>query len=82
MVRVQVRLTEEQVRRLRELAAARGVSVAALVRESVDRLFEDPSLQTVADRRRRAMSIVGCGCSGLTDVAVRHDDHLLETFES
>ena len=38
MIRTQVQLTEEQARALRNLASARQVSVAELIRQSVDTL--------------------------------------------
>jgi hypothetical protein len=39
MIRTQVQLTEEQVRALRNLASVRQVSVAELIRQSVDTLI-------------------------------------------
>ena len=36
MVRTQIQLTEEQARRLKALAAEQGVSMAELIRRSVD----------------------------------------------
>lgn len=40
MIRTQIQLTEEQARALKALAAARHVSVAELIRQSVDDRFE------------------------------------------
>ena len=41
MVRTQIQLTEEQAEGLKRLAAERGVSMAELVRQSVQRLLEE-----------------------------------------
>ena len=47
--RLQVLLDDERHRRLAEVAAQRGVSVATVVREAIDRGLPDP-----AHRRRQA----------------------------
>ncbi|MFN2485110.1 MAG: ribbon-helix-helix domain-containing protein [Acidimicrobiia bacterium] len=41
MIRTEVRLGEEQHKSLNQLAAERGVSLAALIREGVDRLLSE-----------------------------------------
>jgi hypothetical protein len=80
MVRTQVQLTEEQMERLRRASVERGVSIAALIREAVDRTLE------VSDRERRwelAMSVVGTSrdVDGATDVSERHDDYFADAVE-
>jgi len=70
-----VTLTDEQHRRLRRAARARGVSMSELVRQAVDATVPDED----ALRRRnweRALSVVGRYHSGLPDIAERHDDYL------
>lgn len=74
MKRVQVQFTAEQVERLRRAASARNVSVAQLVRESVDAHLTVPG----EDVRRRALERIGGFHSGRGDVARRHDDHLAD----
>lgn len=77
MIRTQIQLTEEQATELRRVAAERGVSVAALIREAVDRALGegDP-----AGRWERALAVVGTYGSGRTDVSSEHDRHLTEVF--
>lgn len=79
MVRTQIQLTEEQARRLKRMAAERGVSVAEVIREAVDRL---PDPDDRAERWARALAAVGKGHDreGATDVSVRHDDYLAEAY--
>ena len=83
MERTQISLEPEQAERLRRLAADRGVSMAHLIREAVDRTYGSAlAPPTRAELWERAMSAVGCGHSGLGDVAERHDDYLDEIYGS
>lgn len=76
MVRTQIQLTEEQARKLKRLSAKSGKSMAALIREAVDRLEDE------ADRERRwqqaLASIRRSGGSGLGDLARAHDKYVAE----
>ena len=79
MIRTQIQLTEEQHRRLHELAAQRGSSMAELVREGVEYVIE----RSTGDRRWRALrSVLGAGrdSRGSNDVAERHDDYFEEAL--
>ncbi len=75
MHRIQVQLTAEQERALRELASLRGASISALIREGVDRLLE-PSEGRRAAAVRRTLELLGSFESDVTDAAARHDDYL------
>lgn len=80
MVRTQIRLTEEQARKLKRLAAARGQSLAQLIRLRVDALLAQPPVEiTPEERRRRALAIIGRFRSGISGIAADHDRHLAET---
>lgn len=79
MVRTQIQLEDEQYRALKKCAAARSVSMAELVRESVDALLRRE------DRERRwgvLWEAVGSCRDAAADgsVSVRHDDHLAEIY--
>jgi hypothetical protein len=83
MERTQISLEPEQAERLRRLAKERGVSMAHLVREAVDRTYGGPlAPPTRAELWERALSAIGCGHSGLGDVSERHDDYLDEIYAS
>ena len=83
MERTQISLEPEQADRLRRLARDRGVSMAHLIREAVDRTYGGAlAPRTRAELWERAMSAVGCGHSGLGDVSDRHDDYLDEIYGS
>ena len=77
MIRTQIQLSDEQKKRLDELSRARGKSVAALIREAVDRLLasRQPDRTTLY---RRALDVVGRYEAGKRDVSVDHDRYLDE----
>lgn len=71
MIRTQISLTEEQHRRLRSEADRRGLSMAAVIREAVDRLLRERQRN-----RARLAAAAGVADSGLGDLAERHDHYL------
>lgn len=80
MVRTQIQLTEEQSSRLKQLAEQDEVSVAELVRRSVDRYLRERQYMTPEERRERLLSVVGIGRSGAIDLGTGHDRHLAEIY--
>ena len=81
MVQTQVQLTEEQARALRNLASARQVSVAALIRQSVDTLIRSSGGIDIEERRRRAIAAAGRFRSGASNVSAKHDEYLADAFQ-
>jgi hypothetical protein len=80
MVRTQIQLTERQAARLKQLAAARGRSMADLIRGSVDALLAQPEHQDEVARRARAQRAAGRFRSGRRDLSASHDRHLAEVL--
>ena len=79
MVRTQIQLTEAESEALKNEARRRGVSVAELIRQSVDRFLAQHDGGTAqAAGRLSALEVVGRFHSGLTDVSARHDDYFVE----
>ena len=77
MIRTQIRLTDEQVRRVKRLAVDRQVSMAAVIREGVDLLLQSEETAATDDERlERAISVAGQFRSGGGDGAAQHDAHL------
>jgi len=77
MIRTQIQLEERQATALRRLAAEKGVSIAELIRRAVDEaLLHRGDGQA---RYRRALSVLGRGRSGLTDVSRKHDEYFAES---
>jgi hypothetical protein len=81
MVRTQIQLTEEQAKKVKKLAAHRGVSMAEVIRGAVEEVIRSDAGAVPEERRRRALGIVGKFRSGKTDVSGEHDAYLTEAFE-
>jgi len=77
MIRTQISLTEKQMNRLRRAASARGVSIAAVIREAVDLSVPDEAADRLA-RQERAFGHAGSFSSGHRDTTERHDEVLAE----
>lgn len=73
---IQVYLEAQQLASLRALAEQRQVSIAALMRESVDLL-----LAQIPVEEDPLMAIVALGDAGESDLAERHDDYLAEGYD-
>jgi hypothetical protein len=80
MVRTQIQLTKDQVQAIKRIAAAQGISLAAVVRRAIDTMLRAAPAEDREDQRKRALEIVGKFRSGKSDVSTRHDAHLAEVF--
>ena len=73
VIRTQISLTEDQMRRLRAEARHRGVPIAEVVRDAVDRVVPaDPGNRTA--KFERALAAAGRFHSGTGDLPERHDE--------
>jgi hypothetical protein len=72
MIRTQVSLTEEQMKRLRREARKRHVSLAALIRDAIDRTVTDEDAERSA-RIDALLEAAGSASSGSGTVATDHD---------
>ncbi|MFV2064895.1 MAG: ribbon-helix-helix protein, CopG family [Chloroflexota bacterium] len=77
MIRTQISLTEEQMRRLRREARRRHSSLAAVVRDAVDRVVPDED-QARRERVEELMGAAGVAASGTGSIAREHDEVLAE----
>ena len=82
MVRTHIQLTERQNQRLKVLAKQRCVSVAELIRQSVDTLLESSKETDPEERRRMLLSIVGIAGPDVPDLSINHDHYLEEAYEA
>jgi len=78
MRRLQIQLTEEQTRRLREVATSRNESMAGTIREAVEQyLTGKPKREALF---KKALAAVGKYRSGKSDISQEHDRYLAEDF--
>lgn len=77
MIRTQVSLTPEQMGRLRQEARRRHVSLAAVVRDAIDRVVPDED-ELRRDRIDALLSVAGSASSGSGTVARDHDEVVAE----
>ncbi len=68
---IQIYLEQEQDRALRALAQKLGLSIAELVRRSIDHYLAELPVE-----EDPALSIVGLGHSGVGDLAAEHDRYI------
>jgi hypothetical protein len=72
---LQVYLRQDQIEPLRAEATRRGVSLAELVRQGVDRLLEEAPIE-----EDPLWKIIGIMDSGVGDLADNHDRYLAEIY--
>lgn len=77
MIRKQVQFTERQAARIQREARRRGVSESAVIREAVDRSMGGPAGPT-DEQWKGALSVVGIGRSGRSDISEEHDRYLAD----
>ncbi len=80
MIRTQVQLSEGNLRKLREYAVRRGISLAEAIRQAVETLPVGAPGPSSEERRARALAAAGKFRSGRKDLSSRHDEHLAEAF--
>lgn len=80
MIRTQVQLTSEQIAQLKELANVYDVSMAEVIRRSIDDYLSANRSVDRAERQRRALAVVGKFRSGVHDTSIHHDRYLGEAL--
>lgn len=81
MVRTQIQLTEEQAKKVKRIAAHRGVSMAEVIRDAVEEVIRSNRHGAREEKRKRAVEVLGKFGSGKRDVSQKHDVYLSEAFE-
>ena len=80
MVRIQLRLTEEQFESLKWTALQQSVSMATIVHRAVDRLAESTALPNREELKKRAIAAIGSGHAKEEDLSSKHDDYVAAAF--
>lgn len=81
MVRTQIQLTTEQSHILKKLSETQGVSVAELIRQSIDLYIARRHEPTLAEKRRRALAAIGAFTDEATDLSENHDTYFAEAAQ-
>lgn len=80
MIRTQVQLTKEQFEALKSISASEGISMAALIRQGVERLLAEKYHQNRPKQVERAINAAGRFHAGLKDLAREHDKYYREAI--
>jgi hypothetical protein len=81
MVRTQIQLQDSQVRALKDLAKKKRVSMAELIRRSVDHLIKTSAYIDFDRQKKKAIDVIGKYHSGKKDISAEHDRYLDEDFQ-
>lgn len=81
MVRTQIQLTDAQARRIRAIARDRGLSLAEVIRQCIDRTLSEESTER-GELYNKARAVVGrfTDAVGTTDLAREHDKYLQDSY--
>ena len=82
MIRTQIQLEEKQYHTLKEMAAEYNVSMATLIRQSVELLIEKETKPSREELKQRALAVIGIAedIEGVTDLSENHDQYLDEIY--
>ncbi len=80
MVRTQIQLTEKQSKALKQLARKEEVSMAEVIRCTLDGVVERRRIPDREELKRRALAAIGSVYSDITDMSERRDDYLVEIY--
>ena len=78
LVRTQIQLTKRQAAALKGIAAREHVSMAEVIRRSVDRTIDEQP--TGEDVWRRVFGAAGTVRTGLNDLSENHDRYIVEAL--
>ncbi len=81
MVRTQIQLTDEQAKRIKEVASRTGVSMAELIRRGVETVLSDVPEPSRGELVRRAIAAGDRFHSSTRDAALHHDGYLSEAYK-
>ncbi len=74
MIRTQIQLTESQAKSLREISNKKGMSVAELIRQSVENFLENNKMNPDRVLRQKAKEVAG-RFRGSHDLSINHDKY-------
>ena len=80
MIRTQIQLEKAQIEYIKNVAAEEGVSMAEVIRRSVELLRQSREKPSRQELMARSLNVVGKYESVETDVSLNHDRYLDEIY--
>ena len=80
MVRTQIQLTNQQSASLKSLSARESISIAELIRQSIDLFLRTKQYRPRDELKRKSLSVIGKYASETDDVSINHDDYLADIY--
>ncbi|HXK41281.1 MAG TPA: ribbon-helix-helix protein, CopG family [Anaerolineae bacterium] len=80
MIQTQVELTEEQARRLQEIAERNQIPISEVVQRAVEHWLKLYGDIPIEERQRRALAVVGRFHGGRGDIARNHNNYVAESI--
>lgn len=82
MIRTQIQLTETQTAILKQLAQQQHLSMAELIRRSIDLFIASMDERPLAEKYAQALALAGKYRSSDRDLGRHHDKYLADAFTS
>jgi len=80
MIRTQVQLEKAQIEYIKNVAEEEGVSMAEVIRRSIELLRESREKPSKRELMLRSLNAIGKYESEETDIAINHDQYLDEIY--
>lgn len=81
MIRTQIQMTEEQIKKIKKVASKKHRSMAEIIRQAVNNFMAAKADVDLEERKRRAIAAAGRFHSKISDLSGSHDKYLAEAFE-
>lgn len=81
MIRTQIQMTEEQIKKLKKIASKKHRSMAEIIRQAVNNFMAVKADADIEERKNRAIAAAGRFHSKASDLSEAHDKYLAEAFK-
>jgi len=81
MKRTQIQLTDEQYKLLKSISTQRDVSMAEIIRESINNYTAGINVMSDDKKYKKVQEVIGKFSSGKKDISVRHDYYLGQDYK-
>lgn len=80
MVRTQIQMTEDQVKKFKKIASKKHWSMAEIIRQAVNNFMATKADVDFEERKKRAIAASGRFHSKVSNLSEAHDKYLTEAF--